>query len=153
MLNKALDVDFDLRRTAGQLAVEVTIENRGAGHAVPTGMPGRRVILETSVRSSNGGTHQEHRVFGAMFADAAGEPIDRDSGYFSKGVSRTSDTRFLSGAPWTETFQFPLSAKETAYVSLRLIYEHFPLGPHEPGTRTTFYSTDRMSPPSEHGVR
>lgn len=147
MLNRALAVDLELLREGGTLLATVSLVNRGAGHSVPTGMPGRRVILEASARSSDGTKEAQQRVFGATFVDAAGGTIATDGGYFAKGVRKTADTRLQSGAQWAEVFRFPVAPTATAYVALRLHYEHHPLGPDNPGTRITFYSTDRMSTP------
>jgi hypothetical protein len=153
LLNQALRIDVDLHREGGALSVMVRVENRGAGHAVPTGMPGRRIILETTVRSSDGSPRTEPRAFCATFVNASGAEIDRDSAYFAKGVRKIADTRLVSGTPWSETFRFPVSPSATAYVGVLLRYEHFPLGSESPGTKIIFYSTDRVSPPEESGGR
>jgi hypothetical protein len=146
-LNKALAVTFNPKRSEGHLVLDVGLKNVGAGHAVPTGMPSRRVVLEIKVKTSDGQTYNEQRTYGQTFEDATGAPIITDSGYFAKGVKRTADTRILGGESRTETFRFPVFRQSTAFVSVRLSYEHAPTGDKENRTWITFYTTERTVGP------
>ena len=121
--------------------------NKGAGHAVPTGMPGRRVILELEMRDSDGKTLTGRRSYGAFYADAKGDTITRDSGYFGKDVRLLSDSRIRPDERRTEGFRFPVPAAATAYLDLKLYYEHAPTGGAEDRTLLTFYSESRTVAP------
>lgn len=142
-LHKALEINLDPRRDGDSLVLDVRIRNKGAGHAVPTGMPGRRVILEVKVRSSAGRSFEESRVYGKTFADASGAAIRRDAALFARGVRLVSDARLQADERKTETFRFPVPAIATAYVSLKMSYEHAPTEGPENRTYFTFLSEER----------
>jgi hypothetical protein len=142
-LNKALEVVMTAAWQEDGLGVTVVLKNKGAGHAVPTGMPGRRVILAVSVRTSDGQSFDERRVYTKTFRDAAGRTIDRDGFVFAPGVRLASDSRLGPDEERSETFAFPVSARATAHVSVKLHYEHAPTGDAEDRTWLTFYQADR----------
>ena len=142
-LHRAFSVGLAPRRDGGDVVIEVQLRNRGAGHAVPTGMPGRRVTLDVEVRTADGGQFEAHEVYGKFFLDAAGTRITRDSGYFARGVKLDSDNRIAPDETRTEVFRFPVSPSATAYIDVRLQYEHSPMGGEEGRTRITFLSEKR----------
>jgi hypothetical protein len=146
-LNKAVVVNLRPIRTDSELLLDVQLKNVGAGHSFPTGMPSRHVILEMKVRTNDGKSFEESRTYGRTFVDASGALIDHDSGYFAKGVKLTKDNRIASDEQRVETFRFPISNKVTAFVNLRLHYEHSPTGTDEGRTYLTFYTTERMVGP------
>jgi hypothetical protein len=106
-LHRALGLYIGSSREGDELTLEITLFNKGAGHAVPTGMPGRRVILHLRV-TSQGQPFEERRVYGRFFEDAAGKTIRRDSDYFSPGVKQVSDSRILPDERRVEVFRFPV---------------------------------------------
>jgi hypothetical protein len=142
-LNKALRVRSDFARDGDSLAVVVQLMNKGAGHCVPTGMPGRRVILELQVRPYGREVSTETRIFGRTFVDAEGSIITRDSQYFAPGVKLDFDTRILPDETRTERFAFPVPHDVTVAVQLRLTYEHAPLGGPEGRTQLVFFTQSR----------
>jgi cytochrome c2 len=146
-LHKALQVALDPKRVGDSLCVTVRLTNKGAGHAVPTGMPGRRVILELAVRSGTGEAFEDKRIYTKTFADRNGATITSDSKYFTKGLKLETDTRIQADERRTETFSFPVPASATAHVTLKLHYEHAPMGGPENRTWLTFYTENRTLPP------
>jgi hypothetical protein len=155
-LHKALAVGIRPTRSGDDLSVEVTITNKGAGHAVPTGMPGRRVLLEVSVESSQGGGGRDSRTYGRVYVDAEGKPILRDSAFFAKGVRLKEDTRIKPDERRVENFHFDVPAGATAFLTLKLHYEHAPMGNEQNRTFVTFFSEDRTLPPASapgHSLR
>jgi hypothetical protein len=146
-LHKALQVALDPRRNGDSLLVTVRLTNKGAGHAVPTGMPGRRVILDLAVRSGTGEAFTGQRIYTKTFADATGATITRDSKYFTKGLKLEADTRIQADERRAESFSFPVPATATAHVTLKLHYEHAPTGGPENRTWLTFYTENRTLPP------
>lgn len=145
-LHRALGVALAPRRDGDTLRVEITVSNKGAGHAVPTGMPGRRVHLVLSVRTSDGGSHEVRRVYARTFRDARGEPVVGDAGCFARGVREESDTRIRPDERRLESFVFSVPAAAVAFIGLKLHYEHRPLGTGEGRTWLTFYSESRTLP-------
>jgi hypothetical protein len=150
-LNRALAVAIEPRRSGAELALDVALTNRGAGHAVPTGMPSRRIVLGIKVRTSDGASFEEQRVYGETFTDASGQTIHEDGGYFAAGVRLASDTRIQSGEKRSESFRFPVAPQATAYVTLKLNYEHAPAGTEQNRTWITFYTMDRTVGPAGTG--
>lgn len=146
-LNKALDVNFEADRLEGSLVLAVTLKNNGAGHAVPTGMPSRRIVLNVKVKTSDGQVYDQQRTYGQIFEDAQGNPITKDSGYFAKGVKRTADNRIAAGETRVEEFRFPIFRSSTAFVSIHLSYEHNPTGEKESRTWIPFNTTERTVGP------
>jgi hypothetical protein len=142
-LNRALGVAMDAAWQDGGLGVTVRLTNTGAGHAVPTGMPGRRVILALSVRSGDGRSFEERRVYTKSFRDAAGHMIIRDGEVFGPGVRLDSDSRVRPDEARIETFAFPVSPDAAARVNLKLHYEHVPTEGRENRTWLTFYTEER----------
>jgi Cytochrome c554 and c-prime len=150
-LHTALGVSIEPRRDGDSLQVDVRLTNKGAGHCVPTGMPGRRVILELEARDSKGHVFTQSRRYGMIFADARGDTIRRDSGYFAPEVHLLADTRLRPDERRTESFRFPIALDTAAYLSLKLHYEHAPLGSPENRTLLTFYSETRTVPAAPAG--
>jgi hypothetical protein len=145
-LNLAVGIDVDQDRQADRLILDLTLENKGAGHAVPTGMPGRRMILELKVQSSSGQRFEEQRVYGRFMNDKDGNTITKDGGYFGPGITEESDSRLQPDESRKERFEFPVSSDDTVFYTIKLHYEHSPLGQDEGRTRLTFYTTNRTLP-------
>ena len=142
-MNKAVSVNLDAEREANRLVLDLCLVNKGAGHAVPTGMPGRRLILELDVRSSSGQQFSEQRVYGRFFKDKDGNTITKDAGYFAAGIKEESDSRLQPDETLDERFEFPISAEDIVFYTIKLHYEHSPLGQDEGRTRLTFYTSKR----------
>ncbi len=148
-LHKALEVTLHPKREGDALLLQVSLRNKGAGHAVPTGMPGRRVILDVRVRTNQGGERDERKIYGRSFVGATGAPITRDSAFFARGVREVSDTRIKPDEKRVEAFRFPVPTSATAYATVKLHYEHAPSGTDENRTWITFFSEERMIVPEK----
>jgi hypothetical protein len=142
-LNRALHVSLEPSRREDSLVVRVRLTNKGAGHAVPTGMPGRRVILELTVRPAGKPALVEKRVYGRTLLDAEGNVITRDREHFRAGVRAGADTRIAADEVRAEWFRFAIPRDADVNVGVRLTYEHLPMGEGERGTRLTFYQEGR----------
>jgi hypothetical protein len=148
-LNQALGVATDHDRTGDSLTVAVHLTNKGAGHAVPTGMPGRRVILRLEVRTGDGQSAEAERVYAKSFVDRDGQAVESGSDLFASGVRLQADTRIRADERRSEVFRFPVPAAATAVVSLKLFYEHAPTRDEGERTWVTFYSQNRTIPPAK----
>ncbi len=138
---------LDPARVGDQLEIKVRLTNKGAGHAVPTGMPGRRVVLRVQVDTSSGKTLQDQRVYERIFRGSDGAVIERGSGFFAKQVRLDTDSRIRADEQRTESFLFPVPAADTAHVEVKLHYEYTPTAGDEGRTRLTFLSERRVVPP------
>jgi hypothetical protein len=143
-LHKALRFAVDTSRRGDSVEVAVTIVNKGAGHAVPTGMPGRRVYLDVQLKTGAGQHFEEQRLYARSYVDANGAPIVRDAAFFAKGVKLASDSSIQAGERRVERFRWPVAAQTEAFLSLKLRYEHAPTGGEEGRTSLTFLSEERM---------
>jgi hypothetical protein len=140
-LLQALSVSVEPSRAEGHLDLRLTLTNRGAGHAVPTGMPGRRIVLLVDVEGG-GETREDRRVYGKQFQDASGHVVSHVADYFAGGVRLESDTRIRPDEVRAESFRFDMPAEASAWINVRLVYEHVPRGERQERERLVFY-TDR----------
>lgn len=147
-LNKALRIAMEPERAGDSLFVKVRLTNKGAGHAVPTGMPGRRVILEVTVRPYGRPSFSENRIFSRIFTGAGGSVITHDREYFRPGVRVASDTRIAPDEVRTESFRLAVPPDVAVQVGLRMVYEHLPMGDPETGTRLIFFTESRTLKPT-----
>jgi hypothetical protein len=148
MLNKALHVSMKASREGDELVVTVTLENRGAGHMLPTGSPTRKLELILEVTAGGGARYEERRVFGRTLGDANGEPILEDSRQFLDAVSVLEDTRIPPGESHDEVFRFSVPKNRYARVNLRVVYYHRPFGTEEQETRVVCHTLTRTLPAS-----
>ena len=152
-LHKALGLAIRHDRDGDALEIGIELRNKGAGHAVPTGMPGRRVVLLLNLRTSDGGSFEESRVYGRNFIDAGKKTIVRDGDFFARGVKQLSDDRIRADERRTESFRFPVKAGATAYLEVKLRYEHQPNGGDEGMTSLVFLSEKRTLSPDDGSER
>lgn len=141
-LLKALNVKVHPRREDDTVFVDISVSNVGAGHAVPTGMPGRKIILEVAIDAGKAGAMSERRVYGKTFKNRSGKTLEHVADYFGPGVLLESDSRIQPDEERAETFEFPVPADTSAYLTVKLEYEHAPQGQDEEMDRLTFF-TDR----------
>jgi hypothetical protein len=147
-LHKAIGVGIEPTRHADRLELVLRLKNKGAGHAVPTGMPGRRVTLELVVETEKGSSFNEQRTYGRFYKDSQGRTIEHVAELFGQGVQLESDSRIAADEMRTETFDLEVPANEVAYATVKLHYEHAPRGDEEDGVRLTFFAERRMIRPA-----
>lgn len=145
-LNKALSVRLEPVREGDEVRFKVRIANRGAGHAVPTGMPGRRVVLVVTSRAGAAAPQEARRTYEKSFVDTKGAAVTRDGAYFTKGVRMQSDTRIKADELREEVFRFAAPAAAGVTLEAKLVYEHNPTGTAEDARRITFFSETRFVP-------
>lgn len=145
-LNKALRLSLQPRRDGGTVLVGIQLVNRGAGHAVPTGMPGRRIVLSVELSTADGTAQEMRRVYAKSFADAEGRTISGVTDHFSPGVTLVSDTRIQPDERRKEIFEFRVPEDAAATLTVKLYYEHDPTGREDDRTWLTFYTERRTLP-------
>jgi len=121
-LNKAVSLRMRPTREEDELVVRVEVANRGAGHAVPTGSPLRRMSLVVSVQSSDGRSLQEERRYERRVADSSGTEIHSEEEVFLNAAKTLSDTRLQPGETRQEVFRFSLPTSQSARLIARLSY-------------------------------
>ena len=108
-----------LEVTAKGTEVTVALTNTGAGHAVPAGLPERRIVVTVTAFDA-AGTEVGHdsRELGRVLVDASGTEVP-----FWKATRVGSDTRIAPGATWKETFAEPAAASVRVTVVHRELSE------------------------------
>lgn len=118
VLSAAIDLSLDSSKANGGSQAVIRIENTGAGHALPTDLPERRLRLV--ITASDGQAEEVHRTeraFGRLLLDAKGTIAP-----FFRAVREGADTRLQPGVAQTVTVPLPPRA---AQVTAQLFYERF----------------------------
>lgn len=111
---RALGLEVTVSKAGDKLAVAVVVRNNNAGHAVPAGLPERRVVVRVRlVDAKRTDVASETRALGRKLVDASGAEVP-----FWKATKVESDTRIAVGGRWTETFTFPGATTGTVEVDV-----------------------------------
>jgi hypothetical protein len=92
----------------------VTLKNVGAGHSIPTGIPGRRLTLRARVVDSARVESEDERTYARIVVDESGVEVP-----FYLAVRVASDNRLPAGETRTETFD--LAAAGPGRLELELV--------------------------------
>jgi len=142
-LNRAIHVSMRPERDGHGVTVNLTLENRGAGHMVPTGAASRRIELELVAEVEGGQRYEETRSYGRVLGDEKGDAVLQDSRLFLETSQVLEDTRIAPGESREEVFRFPAASGRTVQLRLRLSYAHRPFGTDERETRIVWHSLNR----------
>ncbi len=98
----ALDVSVATAQQGARVVLSLTITNEGAGHAIPTGLPGRRLVASVvMVDAADEPIAQQRQAYGRILVDADGREVPF---YAAKRVA--SDTRLGPNEQREEQFSF-----------------------------------------------
>ena len=98
----------------GGIRLEVTVHNNNAGHAVPAGLPERRVAVTITARDGSGAAiATETTQLGRKLVDGAGGESP-----FWRAVRVESDTRIAVGGQWTSTTTIPSATARSVDVDV-----------------------------------
>jgi hypothetical protein len=133
-LRRGLDLRIEsLTRTATTAQVEVRVTNVRVGHAVPGGLPTKRLVVALGVESASGQLlHRRERVYKRDLIDERGRVLTETAELFLKAVKAGEDSRIRPKDSRTERFTFPVPESARAIVA-RLEY----LDTSDPGKPTT----------------
>ncbi len=96
-LRRALGLELvAVTPASGSVSVRVNIENRAAGHWLPTGMPSRQLVLEISTRWGDR-VHSREVVFGRKVFNADDELLTSVARMILEGAKVSIDTRLRPG--------------------------------------------------------
>lgn len=131
-LRSALSVQIaSTERTANRLQVDVTIENVGSGHMVPTGIPSREIVLSVSV-DSGGRVVTKKRRYRKVVADEKGRLLKQDFEALLYGARILNDNRIGPREKRIERFNFDVpTSRRGAKVTAELSYLYSPVVLHE----------------------
>ncbi len=109
-------------RTSGGVEVEVAVENRAAGHWIPTGMPSRRIVLDVATWFDEE-SHSRTFSFGRRVVDAAGDRLHRVGEMILYGAEVVADTRLRPNQRRTFSYTLPAPTGVETTLVVRLRYE------------------------------
>lgn len=102
---QAVSVELGVTESDGQLALELVVTNKGAGHPIPAGLPGRRLLVRASTVRADGDVLVRHeRTYGKILVDADGNEVP-----FYAAHEIESDTRLKADDRRREQLSFPLA--------------------------------------------
>jgi hypothetical protein len=111
---RALGLDVRAEAAGQGISLKVTVHNNNAGHAVPAGLPERRVAVTITTRDASGAAiATETTQLGRKLVDAAGGETP-----FWRAVRVDSDTRITVGGQWTSTTMIPAATAKTVDVDV-----------------------------------
>ena len=105
---RALGVALAVADEGGALVVMVDVKNVNAGHAVPSGLPERRIVVTAKV-----GDEVQRHALGRVLVDASGAEVP-----FWRATKVGSDTRIPAGATAHEAFRFQPAGAGTAEITV-----------------------------------
>lgn len=145
-LNRALKARLTAVRSGDRVDVSVRLANEGAGHALPTGSPMRRLILEVTAKPYGEDALREERILTRVLADADGKILEREHAAFLKAAKVVSDTRLGPGEVRNETFSFALPRGKQIRVDAAVYYHHSPTARPELSKRVKFLEMTQIVP-------
>lgn len=115
LLGRALSGQAHVSLVGASLRVVVTLTNSGAGHAVPSGLPERRVQIGVVVLDASGQVRaRDEHSRGRVLVDAAGHEAPF---FLATRVER--DTRIRPGKSETDVFELPAVAARKLQIFVR----------------------------------
>ncbi len=113
-------------RDSDRVHIVVALENAGAGHSVPTGLPSRTVVLSVDARQRGRVVFRREVVYQRVMQGTAQHALDDDwqIKLLSKGVLR--DNRIRSGEVRRESFVFDAAPDQDIELRVRLAYRYKP---------------------------
>lgn len=140
-LENALSLEAQVSANLGELIVEVTLSNNLTGHAVPSGVVVRNVILLVIARNQDDQRLQHQAgdlvdVVGGVgdfeMGDYAGHPgkafyLNMSDGtneqvFYTEAQLIASDTRLQPGSVYGGQFRFKLDRSQRAHVDVKVLY-------------------------------
>ncbi len=110
------------RKLYGRMRVKLGLTNNGAGHAVPTGNPLRRVIVDFSAYSATNHLIYNEKVdISRRYADAAGVEVTTDEAILLDATQVLKDNRILPGETRELVFEFG-APHERLLIEAKVIY-------------------------------
>jgi hypothetical protein len=141
---KTITMQLSASRQADQVVIQVRVNNRAAGHYVPTGSPLRQLILNVRVESADGRHFEEQRVYRRTVADQRGGSLTQEHLAFMTAAKEMGDSRLAPGKQRTESFSFGIPAKTESRITATLRYFYSPFARTEAQKQITFLRMSRI---------
>jgi len=113
---RALTASAVVTAIDNKLRIEARVENVGAGHSVPTGLPERRIVVRATALAAGGARHAvAEQSFGRILVDAAGKLVP-----FYAAVRVAADERIPPKE--SRKVQLELSAPDSGELRLEVVW-------------------------------
>jgi len=113
---RALAASAVVTAVGDRLRIDARVENVGAGHAVPSGQPERRIVVRATALAASGSKHAAtERAFGRILVDAAGKPAP-----FYAATRVLSDDRIPPGQ--VREARLELAAPDTGELRIEVLW-------------------------------
>lgn len=137
LLQNTAELNVQLELGDGQIRVDVTVTNTGAGHHMPTDSPLRQIFLLVEIKDTN--EKPLRLLTGPTLPEWAGDLAGDPGHYYAKILEQLWTEESPTGAYWTQTriledtrlaamesdqltFTFNSSGTESAVVEVRLVF-------------------------------
>lgn len=114
-------------RSGKIMGVDVEIANIKAGHAIPTGTPRRKLVVEARSLDAHGNVIETKKVeYRKLIVNAEGEEISSDGDVFLNGARIMQDNRLAPGERRIEKFTFARRLDDVASVAADVYFLYEP---------------------------
>ena len=114
----------DIQRTESGYRVQVSVENVGSGHMIPTGIPTRQLELVVQLRRGQTVLGEKRTAFRKVVVDEQGIELRSDAQVFLRGVAIRSDNRILPKRAQEVSLFFPYPGAPDFVVEAKLYYRY-----------------------------
>jgi Zn-finger protein len=127
-LKKAVKIDItNILRGRDRIIVNLTVENVGSGHFVPTGIPSRKLVVTCKVTSGRNVTKKRVVRYEKIIFDAQGRELLSDSEIMmGHGTQIVKDNRLAPGEIRKEKLVFYMEPAGEIFVSAQVDYIYRP---------------------------
>ena len=127
-LRKGVVVNIrNVERLNDRTVVDLEIENSGAGHSLPTGIPTRKLVLYVQLLGADNNSQKKSVVYEKIIFDKKGRELTRDSDIMQGlGAVVAKDNRIASGEKRKEQVVFYGAATGEVSVSAWIDYVYQP---------------------------
>jgi hypothetical protein len=106
LVDRAIAITLEVSRKGNAIAISATLVNQGAGHSVPSGLPGRQMILRViAVDQAGRELERAERTYARVLVDERGVEVP-----FTAARSQKVDTRIAAGERRKEAFSLAATA-------------------------------------------
>lgn len=100
---RAIGLELKVDAEGNMLSVDLDVINKGGGHSLPAGLPGRRIVARASALGADGKERaHEERTYAKVLVDESGEEVP-----FYAAARVQSDTRLAADERRHEQFSLP----------------------------------------------
>lgn len=133
-------------RDANRVRVVVAIENSGAGHFVPTGIPSRKLVLSVSASQRQRTVFQRQVVYQRVMQAEDNRTLTEDWEIKLKSRRVLRDNRIAPGEVRREVFVFNAPQTDDVALSVELSYVYDPGATHMPRLDISLADFDKVLP-------